>query len=142
MKDNDTRPGGDIAELARLLPVPAERDMPAGRERPLREHLMSEIRAAGPARPAAGRASRAPARGRRRKLGIVAGALVAAMAVAAVTLGPAARPPATSAAGQAQHAAAVRLLAKIAVAASHQPTSAVDGNQWEYIKSVEKVIPG
>jgi len=143
MKDNDSRPGGDIAELARLLPVPAGRDLPAGRERPLREHLMSEFRAAGPARPAAGRSSRAPARGRRRKLGAVAGAVVAAMAVAAITLGPAARPPATpTAAGQARHTAAVRLLAKIAVAASREPSPAVGGHRYEYIKSVEKAIPG
>src|SRR5262249_51466981 len=33
-------------------------------------------------------------------------------------------------------------LAKIAVAASHQPTPAVHGNQWEYIQSVEKALPG
>jgi hypothetical protein len=143
MKDNDSRPGGAIAELARLLPAPAERDLPAGRERPLREHLMSEFRAASPASPAAGRTGRAPARGRRRKLGIVAGALVAAMAVAAITLGPAARPPAApTAGGQAQHAAAVRLLAKIAVAASRQPSPAVAGHRYEYIESVEKAIPG
>ena len=143
MKDNDSRPRGDIAELARLLPVPAERDLPAGRERPLREHLMSEFRAASSARPAAGGTGRAPARGRRRKLGIVAGALAAAMAVAAIVLGPAARPPATPAAGgQAQHAAAVRLLVRVAVAASHQPSPAVRGNQWEYIQSVEKAFPG
>jgi hypothetical protein len=104
---------------------------------------MSEFRAASYASPAAGGTGRAPVRGRRRKLGFVAGALAAAMAVAAVMLGPAARHPATpSAGGQAQHAAAVRLLARIAVVASHQPTPAVRGNQWEYIQSVEKALPG
>ncbi|WP_329088708.1 MULTISPECIES: hypothetical protein [unclassified Streptosporangium] len=32
-----------IEELARLLPVPVERDLPAGRRRPLKEFLMTEI---------------------------------------------------------------------------------------------------
>src|SRR5436190_23020291 len=37
--------GGEVAELARLLPVPAERDLPDGRMLLLREHLMAELRA-------------------------------------------------------------------------------------------------
>ena len=35
--------GGEVAELARLLPVPAERDLPDERMLLLREHLMSEL---------------------------------------------------------------------------------------------------
>ena len=55
--------GGEVAELARLLPVPAERDLPHGQTPLLREHLMAELRAgqgpgvaerAGPAGGAAG----------------------------------------------------------------------------------------
>src|SRR6266851_8887162 len=44
MKDNDSRPGREIAELARLLPVPAERGLPADREQILKEHLLTEFR--------------------------------------------------------------------------------------------------
>ena len=32
-----------IAELADSLPVPAERDLPAGRQETLKEHLMTEL---------------------------------------------------------------------------------------------------
>src|SRR2546423_13739015 len=34
----------DREELARLLPVPGERDLPAGRKQILKEHLMTELR--------------------------------------------------------------------------------------------------
>ena len=144
MKDNDSRLRVEIAELARLLPVPADRDMPASREQPLKEHLMNEFRMASPGSPAAGRTGRAPERSRRPKPGTVvaaavAGVLATATAVTAITLSLAARHPAG---GQAQHAVAARLLARIAVAASHQPSPAVRGNQYEYIKSVEKAIAG
>ncbi|HEV3293820.1 MAG TPA: hypothetical protein VG123_32985, partial [Streptosporangiaceae bacterium] len=54
----------DMAELARLLPARAERDLPAGRQHTLREHLISELRLA--TSPLAGR----PAT-RRRKPAIV-----------------------------------------------------------------------
>ena len=37
----------DLAELARLLPDPAGRDLPAGRHLVLKEHLMSEVRTTG-----------------------------------------------------------------------------------------------
>jgi hypothetical protein len=148
MKDNDSRLGGEIAELARLLPVPAERDLPAGREQPLKQHLLNEFRMASLGSPAGGRAGRVPQPSGRPKPSTVvavalAGVLVTATAAAAITLSFAARHPASpSAAGQAQHIAAARLLAKIAVAASHQPSPAVGGNQYEYIKSVEKAIAG
>ena len=35
--------GGEVAELARLLPVPVERDLPDERMLLLREHLMGEL---------------------------------------------------------------------------------------------------
>ena len=38
--------GPDLAELARMLPVPADRDLPAGRQQIIREHLVSEFRGA------------------------------------------------------------------------------------------------
>jgi hypothetical protein len=141
MKDIDSGRGDEIAELARLLPVLEERDLPASREQPLKEHLLTEFRMAGPGSPAP-QPSRRP---RRATLAAaaVSGVLAAAMAVAAVTLSTAARHPAgPSAAGQAQHSAAARLLARIAVAASRQATPAVRGHQWEYIKTVEKAIAG
>ena len=52
MTADDPRDAGR-AELALLLPVPAERDLPAGRQHTLKEHLISELRLA--ASPAAGR---------------------------------------------------------------------------------------
>jgi hypothetical protein len=147
MKDIDSGRGDEIAELARLLPVLEERDLPASREHPLKEHLLIEFRMAGPGIPEAGHGSRAPQHSRRPRRATVAaavsGVLAAATAVAAVTLSTAARHPAgPSAVGQAQHTAAARLLARIAVAASRQPTPAVRGHQWEYIKTVEKAIAG
>ena len=42
--------GDEVTELARLLPVPAERDLPDGQMLLLREHLMAELHASrGPA---------------------------------------------------------------------------------------------
>ena len=56
--------GGEVAELARLLPVPAERDLPDERMLLLREHLMGELHAGqGPGWPA-GRRTRAAWPGR------------------------------------------------------------------------------
>jgi len=113
---------GDVAELARLLPAPAERDLPAGRQHTLREHLISELRlAASPA----GR----PATRRRRMPAIVIAATGAAALAAALVL--ALLPANTSGASP----AAVRLLAKIATAAARQPAPPVRDSQFWYIKS-------
>ncbi len=114
----------DMAELARLLPAPAERDLPAGRQRALKEHLMTELRPVGS--PPAGR----PAPRRRRKPAIIiaaAGAAAVAAAATALTLLPAN----TSGASP----AAARLLAKIATAAARQPGPQVRDSQFWYIKS-------
>jgi hypothetical protein len=121
MNADDPR-GGDVAELARLLAVPAERELPAGRQQALKEHLMTELRLAGPAtgRPAP----------RRRKPAILVAAIAVAAALAAalvVTLLP------LNTSGSSP--AAMRLLAKIATAAARQPSPPVRNSQFWYIKS-------
>src|SRR5689334_3823415 len=122
MNADDPR-GRDMAELARLLPVPAERELPAGRQHTLKEHLVSELRLA--ASPPAGR----PATRRRRKPAIAAAAAGAAALAAAIalTLLPGNTPGSSP--------AAVRLLAKIATAAARQPSPPVRNSQFWYIKS-------
>ena len=110
----------DLAELARLLPDPAGRDLPAGRHLVLKEHLMSEVRTTG--RPAAPLAA---TRRRRRPAIIVAVAAAAAVAVAFALL-PRSTPGASP--------AAMRLLARIATAAAAQPSPHVRNNQFSYTK--------
>ncbi|GAB2816343.1 CU044_5270 family protein [Actinoallomurus bryophytorum] len=79
MNATPIQPGSsDRDELARLLPEPAERDLPSGRHQRLQEFVMSQIHQ--DLRPA----ERAPRRSRRPVL--LAGALVAAAAVAAVAV--------------------------------------------------------
>ena len=116
-------------ELARMLPVPGERDLPAARKQILKEHLMTELRQADkPAR------TRRP----RRRTVLVAGAVLTAVAVAATAVGmraahtqPAARP------AKAAHASvtAAELLAKIASAAAAQPSPVVRDSEFTYIRS-------
>ena len=111
----------DLAELARLLPDPAGRDLPAGRHLVLKEHLMSEVRTTG--RPPAS----TPAARRRRKPAIIAAAAVAAAVAITLALLPRDTPGASP--------AAMRLLAKIAAAAGAQPSPHVRNNQFSYISS-------
>jgi hypothetical protein len=111
----------DLAELARLLPDPAGRELPAGRHLVLKEHLMSEVRTTG--RPLASR----PATRRRRKPAIIAAAAVAAAAAITLALLPRSTPGASP--------AAMRLLAKIAAAAGAQPSPHVRSRQFSYISS-------
>jgi hypothetical protein len=113
-------------DLARLLPVPAERDLPADRKRILQEHLMTELRQAGKTR------TRRP----QRRPVLVAGAVLAAAAIAgAAVVGtnalstPAAQPPAQA------PVTAAQLLAKIADAAARQPVPAVKDSDFTYIRS-------
>src|SRR5262245_33878732 len=120
MNADDAR-RGDVAELARLLPAPAERELPAGRQDALKEHLMSEIRLASP--PTGGPATR-----RLRRKPAIAIAMAGAAAVAlALTLLPGNTSGASPAAG--------RLLAKIATAAARQPSPPVRDKQFWYIES-------
>lgn len=111
-----------MADLARLVPAPAERDLPWGRHHVLKEHLMSEVRLSS--NPPAGTE---PARSRRRPA-LVLTAMGAAVAAAftAVALLPAPAPAGPS---------AVRLLAKVADAAASQPAPHVRDNQFWYIRS-------
>jgi len=111
-----------MAELARMVPAPAERQLPAGRQRTLKEHLMSELRLA--ASPPAGR----PATRRRKPAIVIAAAGAAALAAAIVLI---LLPGNTSGASP----AAVRLLAKIATTAARQPSPPVRDSQFWYIKS-------
>lgn len=122
MNTDDPR-GRDMAELTQLLPAPAEREFPAGRQQTLKEHLISELRLA--TSPPAGR----PATRRRRTPAIViAAAGAAALAAALVlTLLPGNTPGSSP--------AAARLLAKIATAAARQPSPPVRNSQFWYIKS-------
>jgi hypothetical protein len=122
MNTDDPR-GGDLAELARLLPAPAERELPAGRQHALKEHLMSELRLA--VSPPAGRPATRP---RRKPAIVIAAAGAAALAAAIVLALLPGNTPDTS-------AAAVRLLAKIATTAARQPSPQVRDSQFWYIKS-------
>ena len=123
MNADDTR-GSFTGELAWLLPAPAAREIPEGRRHALKEHLVSEIRLAD-SPPTGWPATR---RVRRKPSIAIAIATAGAAAVAlALTLLP----------GSANSAspAAVRLLAKIAIAAAAQPTPAVRDSQFWYIES-------
>jgi hypothetical protein len=116
---------GDVAELARLLPAPAERELPEGRRHTVKEHLMSEIRLADS--PPTGRPATRRARRARRGSAIAIATAGAAAIALALTLLP----------GNASGAspAAVRLLAKIAIAAARVPSPLVRDNQFWYIES-------
>jgi hypothetical protein len=121
MSTDDPR-GRDLADLARLLPAPAERELPAGRQHVLKEHLMSELRLAS-------RPAERPAVRRRAKAAIViAAAGAAALATAIVLALLPANTPGTS-------PAATRLLAKIATVAAGQPSPQVRNSQFWYIQS-------
>jgi hypothetical protein len=113
----------EVAELARLLPAPPERDLPAGRQQALKEHLISELRLA--TSPPEGR----PAARRRRTPAIVIAAAGAAALAAALVLAllPGNTPGSSP--------AAARLLAKIATTAARQPSPPVRNSQFWYIKS-------
>src|ERR1700742_4165433 len=83
MSGNDFHGEQELNELARLLPVPAARDLSAGRQQVLKEHLMTELHRADPTeRPAAADKRRK----RSFSLAAVAGAAVLAAAVAATVI--------------------------------------------------------
>lgn len=140
MNHGSCRREREIAELARLLPTPAGRDLPAGRQQILKEHLMTEIRRAD----TSGRPSvSGHHRKRPRSLAAAAGAGVAVVALtAAVVFGanalsshPKLSPPVSGPAAGGSPTTVARLLAKIADVAAHQPSPAVRDNEFIYVRS-------
>jgi hypothetical protein len=125
-----------IAELAELLPVPAERDLPAGRQETLKEHLMTELRQADH-----GEVHRERTGRRQRWLpALAATATAAAIAATGLTLialsGHHSAPAADH--HQAGQATAAQLLDKIAAAAARQPYLNVRDDQYMYIASEDR----
>lgn len=131
MNTDDSRRTRHVADLARMLPVPAERDLPAGRLPIIKEHLMTELRTDQPAAHRTARAQRS-----RRTAWTVAGAgLLAAAAAAASVIGLTGQPGSTSG-----HVTAATLLSKIADAAAQARAHDVADNQFMYIET--KVAAG
>jgi len=126
MNADDSLRAGEVAELARMLPVPAERDLPAGRLPIIKEHLMTELRTDQPAH----RSVRAH-RPRRTAWKAAGAGLVAAGAAAAIVIGL------TSTSGTAGSAkiTAATLLAHIAKKAEQAPVQEVTDNQFVYIET-------
>jgi len=129
----------EIGDLARLLPVPSPRDMPADRELALKTHLVTECRhaRASAAAPAPRRrAGSVPGVRRHPVLAAATGAgvLAAAAALVAVALVPA-RAPGPARPSAAHGPAAATLLAKIADTARRQPVPVVGDSEFMYIRS-------
>jgi len=127
-------------ELARRLPVPADRDLPADRKQILKEHLMTELRQADGNKP-----NRHKSRTRRpgrmaASVGLATAAITAtAVAVAMATAGP--NPTTLVPRGSPPHTAA-QLLAKIADAAASQPAPVVKDSDFTYIRSIDAYSVG
>jgi hypothetical protein len=126
MNADDSRRARNVADLARMLPVPAEQDLPAGRRQLIKEHLMTELRTGQPAAHRAARAQRP-----RRTAWTAAGAgLLAAAAATAIVIGLTGQSGSTGG-----HLAAARLLSKIADVAAQVPAQDVTDNQFMYIET-------
>ncbi|MBO0805932.1 MAG: CU044_5270 family protein [Nocardiopsaceae bacterium] len=131
----------DMNEVTRLLPPPAAPDIPAGRSRIMREHLITETRRARdrralfPVLPF----SQHPVRGRRGLwTGIASACAAGAAAAVAFAILPGGSPSGTSLTGPGKTAAvpntpAARLLAKVATAAERQPPQ--QPGKYMYIRS-------
>jgi hypothetical protein len=138
MNANRRREGDQrlIAELARSLPVPAERDLPAGRQHALKEHLMTELRQADH-----NDVRRERPGGRWRLAALAATAAAAVAGAAALTLATLSGPASLPAAGHHQagpSTAAAELLNKIATVAARQPRLTVHDDQYMYIASEDR----
>jgi len=128
-------------ELARLLPVPDGRDLPADRKQILKEHLMTELRQADGNKPNRHKSStRRPGR-IAASVGLATAAITAtsvAVAVAMATGSPtqlgAPNPTTLAPNGSTPHTAA-QLLAKVADAAAGQPAPVVKDSDFAYIRS-------
>src|SRR5215469_12039535 len=131
MNTDDSPRGREVADMAGILPVPAERDLPAGRRHLIKEHLMTELRTN---QPGADRAARA--RRPRRPAWTVAGAgLLAAVAAVASLIGLTGQSGNTGG-----HTTAVTLLSKIADVAAQARAQNVTDDQFTYIET--KVAAG
>src|SRR5262245_28612477 len=126
MSADDSSRAGTVADLARMLPVPAERDLPASRRHVIKEHLMTELRTDQPTAHRAARAHRP-----RRTAWKAAGAgLIAAAAAAASVIGL------TSQSGRTGgDITAATLLSKIADVAAQAPAQDVTDSQFMYIET-------
>jgi len=124
---DDWRQAREVADLARILPVPAERDLPAGRRHPIKEHLMTELRTD---QQSANRTARAH-RPRRSTWSIAGVGLLAAVAAAAASLIGLSGPSGSTSG----HKAAVMLLSKIADVAAQARAQEVTDNQFTYIET-------
>jgi hypothetical protein len=136
-------------ELARRLPVPAGRDLPADRKQILKEHLMTELRQADANKPNRHKSwARRPGR-IAAVVGLPAAAITAtavAVAIAMATAGPSPSAPlggsnSTTPQGSTPHTAA-QLLAKIADAAASQPAPVVKDSDFAYIRSMDAYSVG
>jgi hypothetical protein len=125
MNADDLPRAQKVADMARILQVPVERDLPAGRRHLIKEHLMTELRTDQSA------VDRA-ARGRpRRAAWAAAGAgLLAAAAVTASVIGLTGHAGSTGG-----HITAAKLLSKIADVAAQARGQDVTDNQFMYIET-------
>ena len=128
MNANDSRLDQEITDLARMLPVMAERDLPAGRQHLLKEHLMAEVQAATPRF----RSVSFP----KFRTGIVAiASAVATLAIVVTltTLGALARHAGPGGGPGSSHVTAATLLNKIAVRAEHAPAPKPRDDQFTVV---------
>jgi hypothetical protein len=135
MNASDSRPEQEIADLARLLPVPAARDLPADRHLLLKEHLMTEIQAA---HPGFGASAVPWPSVRRGTLALAAGLAVLAITVTASVLGTAARSGGAGGGGGAFGSTGVStdpslVLHKIASAADRGPALHPGSKHFTYL---------
>jgi hypothetical protein len=138
MNHDNSRSRREITELAWLLPAPAMRDLPAGREQILKEHLMSELRRVDETSQPAARERRVK---RFRPLLAAAGAgLVAIVTAVSVVVTTGHQQPTSS-------GPAIQLLAMVATAAASQPAPVVRDGDFMYIRSevayeVDSIVNG
>lgn len=118
----------DITGIARILPVPGDREFPADRREILKNHLMTEFRLA-----ANHQAARRRPRSRPRSTGGLTAVAALAVAVAVIALlagrsgDSGGSPPATA-------LTAASLLARVASTEADEPAPAVKNSDFTYIK--------
>jgi hypothetical protein len=131
MNTHDSHPGCEVTGLAHLAPVPAERDLPGGRQQIIKEHLMTEIRTEHHPAPSPEKRRRP----RRTTLAAAGASLVAAAAVTASVVSLPGHAGSSVAHQGGGHMTATQLLAKVADAAGRAPSMIVHHNQYSYIDS-------